>query len=135
MPGRPFGRFARRTYHSRRQPIDEMGAKDMKFIIGFIGGLLVGVVGTVAYSAQTGRDLREVADEIRTELSQRDLDAIGARLEGSVGEIQKELANLAAAVNEKTASMVGGSNGSDAIDTVEDAVEDTKDAIEEATGA
>jgi gas vesicle protein len=107
----------------------------MNFIIGFIGGVIVGAIGAVAYSAQTGKDLRVVADEIRTELSERDLDAIGARLEGSVSEIQKELANLVAVVNDRTASMVGGTNGADAVEQAADAVADAKAAVEDATGA
>lgn len=107
----------------------------MRFVIGFIGGVIVGAIGAVAYSAQTGKDLREVADEIRSELSDRDLDALGTRLEGSVTEIQKELANLVAAVNDRTASVVGGTDGSSPVEEAGDTIADVKDAIEDATGA
>jgi gas vesicle protein len=76
----------------------------MKFIVGFLGGLVVGAAGAVAYSMQTGRDLREVVDEVRSDLSRRDLDALGNRLEARVGEMQRELEARIAQVKEKAAA-------------------------------
>ena len=78
----------------------------MKFIIGFLGGLVVGAAGAIAYSMQTGRDLREIVDDVRSDLSKRDLDALGARLEGRVSEMQKELEGRIAAIKEKASAAV-----------------------------
>lgn len=106
----------------------------MKFIVGFLGGLVVGAAGAVAYSMQTGRDLREVVDEVRSDLSRHDLDALGARLEGRVAEMQKELEDRIAQVREKTTAGV-----EEASPAIQAAAEDTGSkasaAISEATAA
>lgn len=106
----------------------------MKFIIGFLSGMVVGAAGAVAYSVQTGRDLREVADEIRSDLSKRDLDALGARLEGSVSDLQNQLSGLIAAVNDRATAVTDRTDGigsaGDAIDGAVDAADEVADAAE-----
>ena len=107
----------------------------MKLVVGFLSGLVVGAVGAVAYSVQSGRDLREAFDEVRNDLSRRDLDALGARLETRVSEMQAQLEVRIAQVREKAAAMdvatpvvtetveeVGDKAGS-AVDEVADVVE------------
>jgi gas vesicle protein len=76
----------------------------MKFVVGFLSGVVVGAVGAVAYSIQTGRDLREAFDEVRSDLSRRDLDVLGARLESRVSEMQVQLEARIAQVREKAAT-------------------------------
>jgi len=77
----------------------------MKIVVGFLTGLVIGAVGAVAYSVQTGRDLREVFEEVRSDLSKGDLDALGARLESRVTEMQAQLETRIAQVRERTATV------------------------------
>ncbi|HYO42813.1 MAG TPA: hypothetical protein VES19_06390 [Candidatus Limnocylindrales bacterium] len=109
----------------------------MKLIIGFLGGLVVGAAGAIAYSMQTGRDLREVVDDVRSDLSKRDLDALGARLEGRVSEMQKELEGRITAIKEKASAAVGeaGEALEVAGETAETAVADASDAAGSAVEA
>lgn len=83
----------------------------MKLIVGFLGGLVVGAVGAVAYSVQSGRDLREAYQEVRDDLSKRDLDALGARLESRVTEMQAQLETRIAQVREKATTAVDDARG------------------------
>jgi gas vesicle protein len=92
----------------------------MKLVVGFLSGLVIGAVGAVAYSVQSGRDLREAFDEVRNDLSRRDLDALGARLETRVSEMQAQLEVRIAQVREKAAAM-------DATPVVTETVEDAGD--------
>ena len=73
----------------------------MKLVVGFLSGLVIGAVGAVAYSVQSGRDLREAFEEVRGDLSKGDLDALGARLESRVTEMQAQLETRIAQVREK----------------------------------
>jgi small subunit ribosomal protein S3 len=113
----------------------------VKFIIGFLGGLVVGAAGAIAYSMQTGRDLREIVDDVRSDLSKRDLDALGARLEGRVSEMQKELEGRIAAIKEKASAAVdearevASDTAADAVAEASDAVAEAADAVAEATDA
>jgi gas vesicle protein len=83
----------------------------MKFIVGFLSGLVVGALGAVAYSVQSGRDLREAYQEVRDDLSKRDLDALGTRLESRVTEMQAQLEARIAQVREKAATAVEEARG------------------------
>ena len=78
----------------------------MKFLVGFLAGLVVGAMGAVMYSVQSGRDLREAYQEVREDLSKRDLDALGARLESRVTEMQAQLETRIAQVREKASAAV-----------------------------
>ena len=94
----------------------------MKLVVGFLSGLVIGAVGAVAYSVQSGRDLREAFEEVRGDLSKRDLDALGARLETRVTEMQAQLETRIAQVREKAAAAMD-----EATPVVTDAVEDAGD--------
>lgn len=83
----------------------------MKFILGFLAGLVVGAMGAVAYSVQSGRDLREAYQEVRDDLSRRDLDALGARLESRVTEMQAQLEMRIAQVRDKATAAVEDAKG------------------------
>src|SRR5512139_4273601 len=73
----------------------------MKFIFGLLIGLVLGAVGAVAYSIQTGRDLREAFDEVRSDLGRGDLDALGARLGSRVAEMQAQLESRISEVRDR----------------------------------
>lgn len=104
----------------------------MKVVVGFLGGLVIGAAGAVAYSVQTGRDLREVLQEVRSEISKGDLDALGARLESSVAQMQVQLETRIAQVRELT--NVAEEAEVKAAE-VEAAVDAAVDAAEDAAGA
>ena len=104
----------------------------MKFIVGFFAGLVVGAMGAVAYSVQSGRDLREAYNEVRDDLSRRDLDALGARIEGRVTEMQAQLETRIAQVREKAAAAVEEARGTGEA-TAEAAADAAADAATEST--
>ena len=78
----------------------------MKFILGLLTGLVLGAVAAVMYSVQTGRDLREEFEGVRSDLSRRDLDALGARLESRVTELQAVLETRMSEVRERASSAM-----------------------------
>ncbi len=78
----------------------------MKFIVGLLAGTVLGAVAAVAYSVQTGRDLREEYEGVRSDLSRRDLDALGARLESRVTELQSVLETRMSEVRERASSAM-----------------------------
>jgi gas vesicle protein len=63
----------------------------MKFILGLLTGLVLGAVGAVAYSVQSGRDLRQAFEDVRSDLEKRDVDELGARLEARFSAMQTQL--------------------------------------------
>jgi gas vesicle protein len=78
----------------------------VKFVVGLLSGLVLGAVAAVAYSVQTGRDLREEFEGVRSDLSRRDLDALGARLESRVTELQSVLETRMSEVREKAGAAM-----------------------------
>ncbi len=109
----------------------------MKVVVGFLSGLVIGAVGAVAYSVQTGRDLREVFEEVRSEISKGDLDALGARVESAVAEMQVQLDTRIAQVRDLTASVSGdaGDVAGDLAAAADDAAGTVADAADDAVGA
>jgi gas vesicle protein len=99
----------------------------MKLVVGFLSGLVIGAVGAVAYSVQSGRDLREAFEEVRGDLSKRDLDALGARLESRVTEMQAQLESRIAQVRERAAAAMD-----EATPVVTDAGDTAASAVDEA---
>lgn len=83
------------------------GIIDMKFVLGLLTGLVLGAVGAILYSVQTGRDLREAVDQVRSDLDNRDLDALGSRLEARFGLMQAQLEEKIGQAREKATSAVG----------------------------
>jgi gas vesicle protein len=104
----------------------------MKLIVGFLAGLVVGAMGAVMYSVQSGRDLRETYQEVRDDLSKRDLDALGARLESRVTEMQAQLEARIAQVREKAATAVDDARGmaDGAADTAGEVAEEATEKLE-----
>jgi gas vesicle protein len=83
------------------------GILDMKFVLGLLTGLVLGAVGAVLYSVRTGRDLREAVDQVRSDLDNRDLDALGARLEARFTQMQAQLERSIGQAREKATAAVG----------------------------
>lgn len=106
----------------------------MKFILGLLTGTVLGAAGAVAYSMQTGRDLRDALDDVRADLNSRDLDALGSRLEARFAEMQAQLESRIGQVRERAGTAAA--DAADAAETaVEDAAEAAKSAVEDEAGA
>jgi gas vesicle protein len=104
----------------------------MKFVVGLLSGMVIGAVGAVAYSVQSGKDLREAYESVRSDLSKRDLDQLGTRVESAVAEMQTRMdAQIAEVRSRVEAATAGRREGG--ID-VEVAVDDAKDAAKDAAG-
>lgn len=95
----------------------------MKFILGLLTGLVLGAVGAVVYSVQSGRDLREAFEQVRTELDNRDIDALGTRLEARFTQLQAQLDEKIGQGREKAATAV------------DEAAEATHAVVDQAAGA
>ena len=107
----------------------------MKFLVGLFTGLILGAAGAVAYSVKSGRDLRESFEEVRADLNRRDTDALGARLEARVTEIQTRLEERIAQVREHGAGVpvdTGEAAAETAVEAVSDAAETAETAVEAA---
>jgi len=67
----------------------------MGFIVGLLSGVIIGAVGAIYYSMKSGRDLREVADEVaaqvRSEMEKRDLDTLATQVGQRVAEVQSQV--------------------------------------------
>ncbi len=112
----------------------------MKFILGLLTGLVLGAVGAVAYSMQSGRDLRDALDDVRADLGSRDLDALGSRLEARFAEMQAQIEARIGQVRERAEAAAGdvaeaAEAAGAAETTVEDAAEAAQAAVEDAAGA
>jgi gas vesicle protein len=94
----------------------------MKFAFGFLAGIVVGFAAAVAYSVQTDRDLREEYAGARSDISQRDFDALGARLETRFSEMQSLI--------EARVNQMRGTDGTG--EAIEEVVEEKLEAAEEA---
>ena len=77
----------------------------MKFVTGLLAGVAIGAVGVVAYSVQSGRDLREGFEGIRADLRKGDFDALGARLDAGFAHLQAQIETKTAQVAESTSAM------------------------------
>jgi gas vesicle protein len=118
----------------RSQLRSHLGGISMKFVVGFLSGLVLGAVGAVAYSVQSGRDLREAFDEVRSDLNKRDLEALGSRLEARFAEMQAQLESRIGQVRERATTAVDGA-AETAQAAAEDAAETAQAAVEEQAGA
>jgi gas vesicle protein len=107
------------TLESRR-------SNTMRFAFGFLAGVIVGAAGAVLYSVQTGRDLREEYAGVRADIQNRDLEALGARLETRMREIQSMVEERVAQAREAT------EEADVAAEAALEAAEDVGDAIAEA---
>jgi gas vesicle protein len=106
----------------------------MKFVVGFLAGLVLGAVGAVAYSVQSGRDLREAFEEVRSDISNRDLEALGTRLEARFADMQVLLESRISQVRERASASVDGADEA-AHAAVEDAAQAAQAAVADAAEA
>jgi gas vesicle protein len=87
------------------------GIIDMKFVLGLLTGLVLGAVGAVLYSVQSGRDLREAFEQVRSDLDRHDIDALGARLEARFTQMQAQLEEKIGQAREKATAAVDQASG------------------------
>ena len=117
----------------------------MGFIVGLLSGVVIGAAGAVYYSVQTGRDLREVADQlsaqVRAELANRDLDELATRIETRVSQLQSQVEE---AIGQARSTAAGSNNGAaaeattaaaNAADAAGEAVDDAAETVREAAEA
>ena len=93
----------------------------MRVLVGFIAGAIVGfgigVASSIAYSGQTGQDLREVYKDVRKNVESVDLEQFGQEVRTNVAQaqadVQANVAQVQAQVEEKVAQVRGksGDNG------------------------
>lgn len=103
----------------------------MRFIFGLLTGLVIGAAGAVFYSVQTGRDLREEFERVRSDIQARDLDALGGRLEERLKDLQSSLEQRFADSGQASIRVVDEGKGSLGA-AVDDAVEAAGSALGEA---
>jgi len=87
----------------------------MRYIAGVITGVVVGALGTIAYSVATDTDLREVFKRAQAELEDVDINEIGA-------QIQTGIANAQAEVDASLSDLQARTDG--AVEQVAKAIED-----------
>ena len=63
----------------------------LRFILGSVLGFMAGAAAAVIYSARSGHDLREEFERLRSEIQQRDFEALGSHLEERFKELQAML--------------------------------------------
>jgi hypothetical protein len=105
----------------------------VKFVTGLLTGLVLGAAGAVAYSVKSGSDFRQAFEEVRSDVERRDFEALGARLEARVAEMQAQLESRIGEVRERATAAIEHAGK-----TAEVAAEDAGDAVEgaaEAAGA
>jgi len=88
----------------------------MGFFMGLLVGLVTGAAAAVLYTVQTGRDLRQEFELMRSEVQQRDFDALGRHLEDRFKELQSGLEERISQVRDAASSAAD-----DAADTAADA--------------
>jgi gas vesicle protein len=99
--------------------------------MGLLTGLVVGAVGAVFYSIQTGRDLRDEFEEVRTQVQKGDFEALSNLLEDRFKELQTGLDERLAQFRE-AASKAADDAASTAKEAGSAAKEAAKDAADEA---
>jgi gas vesicle protein len=97
----------------------------MGFVTGLVIGLAAGAGGAVYYSMQTGRDLRDEFRQIRSELGQRDFEALGNHLEDRFKELQTSLETSLSQLSKSAGKAV-----EDVADSAESVAEDAAEAAE-----
>ena len=95
----------------------------LRFINGLASGVAIGVAAAQASQGQSGQDLRGEFERIRSDLQQRDFDALGAHLEERFKELQASLESRFAEVEEAAEEAVD-----EAAAEMEAAAEEAKEA-------
>ena len=83
----------------------------MKFIVGVIVGIGIGVAGSIVYSGQTGKDLREVYSDVRKNVDTVDLEQFGQEVQANVAQAQAQVQASVTQAQEKVAEVRGKSGG------------------------
>jgi gas vesicle protein len=86
-----------------------------------VTGLALGAAAAVAYSVQTGRDLRDEFEAFRGDFTRRDFEAMSNRFESRITELGAQLEERMTQVRDKaseTAEAAGGAAGDVAADVV-----------------
>ena len=65
----------------------------MKYLLGLATGIVIGAAGAVAYSVATGKDLRELAKEVRANIEGADVSEIGRRIDAGMAEVEATVAD------------------------------------------
>jgi gas vesicle protein len=95
----------------------------VRFILGAITGFAAGTAVAMLSSGKMGDDLRLEFERIRSDIQQRDFEALGSHLESRFKDLQASL--------DARLSQTGASVG----DVAEETTEDVKSAAEDATAA
>jgi gas vesicle protein len=93
----------------------------MGFIMGLLTGLVVGAIGAVFYSIQTGRDLRDEFEQVRTQVQKRDFDALANLVDQRFKELQTGIDERIAQVRDAASKATN-----EAQSAAEDAAGDAK---------
>ncbi len=96
----------------------------VRFVIGLVSGIAIGVGAATASQGQSGQDIRAEFERIRADLKQGDFDAIGVHLEERFKELQVSLEERFAEVEEAADAVA------DEAETAEEAVEEAEEALE-----
>lgn len=95
-----------------------------RFILGLATGVAIGVAAATVSQGQSGQDLRSEFERIRSDIQQRDFDALGAHLEERFKDLQATLETRFAEVQEAAADVAN--------EAVEEAKEEAEEAAKEA---
>ena len=82
----------------------------MKFIVGLATGIVLGAAGAVAYSVKSGQDLRELYQGVRSDIEKGDLDALGARFESGIADLQAQMEERINQVKATAATAIDDAN-------------------------
>ena len=83
----------------------------MKFVTGLLTGLALGAAGAVYYSVKSGRDLRSMYEEIRSEVDAGNYEALGQRVERGFADIQAEIETRVNQVRSGASDALGDVRG------------------------
>jgi gas vesicle protein len=100
------------------------GVSAMKFIVGLLTGLVLGAAGAVIYSVQSGRDLREAYEQVRSDLDNRDFEALGSRIEAGFAQMQAQIEEKIGQARDTAASTAD-----QVTDAAQRTAEDAADAV------
>ena len=106
----------------------------LRFIIGLVTGVAIGVAAAQASQGQSGQDLRAEFERIRGDLQQGDFDALGAHLEERFKELQANLETRFAEA-EELAEEAADEALAEVEEELEDAAAEAEEAAEEAKEA
>jgi gas vesicle protein len=98
----------------------------MRFILGVITGFAAGTAAAMLTSGKTGDELRLEFDRIRSDIQQRDFEALGSHLEERFKDLQASL---------ETRLSQAGASAQEAVDdlseTLESAADDAADTVDD----